>query len=322
MRTIRTLLGVFLLFAGWAAWAQDWPARPIKFVVPWPAGGLNDVIARAFNDRVSVGLGQTVVTDFRAGAGGRIGVAEVARSAPDGYTIGMGNLGPLTIFPTLYKQMPFDVSKDLIPITMFAASPLVLVVANDSPIKSMQDLIAAAKAKPGYYNYASVGIGGPQHLIMEILKARTGVFMVHVPYKGTTESLPAILAGDVHATFDTLPFLLPHIRAGKIRALAVSTPNRVPQLPDVPTLKELKLSDTDVVTWYALIVPAKTPKPIVDRLYKEYTAVAQQPEVQKLLAEQGLIYIPNSTPEFQTRIEDETKRWATVIRNNKIEVAQ
>ncbi len=322
MKLFRSSLALVLLCLSALASAQDWPTRPIKFIVPWPPGGLNDVIARAFNDRVSTALGQTVVTDFRAGAGGRIGVAEVARAAPDGYTIGMGNLGPLTIFPNLYKQMPFDTKKDLIPVTMFAASPLVLVVAADSPIKNMQDFIAAAKAKPGVYNFASVGIGGPQHLIFELLKKRAGINVVHVPYKGTTESLPAILSGDVQSTFDTLPFLLPHIRAGKVRALAVSTPARVPQLPDVPSLKELGLSDTDIVTWYALIVPAKTPKPIVDRLYKEYTAVALSPDVQKLLAEQGLVYLPNTSAEFQARIDDETARWANVIRDNKIEVAQ
>ena len=322
MTIIRALTAALFLLTGWNAVAQEWPARPVRFVVPWPPGGLNDVIARAFNERVSLALGQTVITDFRAGAGGRVGVAEVAKAAPDGYTIGMGNLGPLTIFPTLYKQMPFDVKRDLIPVTMFAASPLVLVVSGDSPIKTVQDLVTAAKQKPGAYNFASVGIGGPQHLIFELLKSRAGFDMVHVPYKGTTESLPAILAGDVHTTFDTLPFLLPHIRSGKVRALAVSTPGRVPQLPDVPTLKELRLGDTDVVTWYALIVPARTPRAIVDRLYREYTAVAQLPEIQKLLAEQGLVYIPNSTAEFQARIEEETKRWATVIRDNRIEVSQ
>lgn len=317
-----SLLMMVLLCSAWASWAQEWPVRPIRFLVPWPAGGLNDVIARAFNDRVSRSLGQTVITDFKAGAAGRIGVAEIARAAPDGYTIGMGNLGPLTIFPTLYKQMPFDVKKDLIPITMFAASPLVLVVSADSPIKTAQDLVAAARAKPGVHNFASVGLGSPAHLTYEMLKSRTGIDVVHVPYKGTNESLPAIFAGDIQSTFDTLPSLLPHIRAGKLRALAVTTPGRVPQLPEVPTLKELSLSDTDVVTWYALIVPAGTPQPVVDRLYKEYTAVAQLPEMQKLLADQGLIYLPNTTAQFQARIAEETGRWAKLIKDNKIEVEQ
>jgi tripartite-type tricarboxylate transporter receptor subunit TctC len=234
----------------------------------------------------------------------------------------MGNLGPLTIFPTLYKQMPFDVKKDLIPVAMFAASPLVLVVPMDSPIKSAADLVKASRAKPGAYNFGSVGLGSPAHLTYEMLKGRTGIFVVHVPYRGTAEVLQGMMTNDIQSAFDTLPLLLPHIRGGKLRALAVSTPERVSHLPDVPTLKELGLSDTDVLTWYALIVPAGTPKPIVDRLHKEYTAVANMPEVQKFLADQGLVYIPNTQAQFVTRIDDETKRWAKIIQEKKIEVEQ
>lgn len=327
MKFTRRLLAIFLslapLFASLPAWAQtDWPTRPVRFLVPWPAGGLNDVIARTFNDRVSQALGQTVITDFKAGAAGRIGVTEIAKAKPDGYTIGMGNLGPLTIFPSLYRQMPYSVKDDLIPITMFAASPLVLVVAGNSPIRTAQELIDAAKAKPGALNFASVGLGSPAHLTFELLKKRTGIDLVHVPYKGTNESLPALFAGDIQATFDTLPSLLPHIQAGRLRALAVTTLQRVPQLPDVPSLKELSLGDAEVVTWYAVIAPAGTPQPIVDRLYKEYTAAALQPAVQKLLADQGLIYLPNTTAEFQARIAAETARWAQLIKDNKLEVDQ
>lgn len=323
MKIFRSILTILLCAAPLSAWAQaDWPARTIRFLVPWPAGGLNDVIARTFNDRVSQALGRTVITDFKAGAAGRIGVTEIAKAKPDGYTIGMGNLGPLTIFPSLYKQMPYSVKDDLIPITMFAASPLVLVVAGNSPIKSAQELIDAAKAKPGALNFASVGPGSPAHLTFELLKKRTGIDVVHVPFKGTNESLPALFAGDIQTTFDTLPSLLPHIQAGKLRALAVTTLQRVPQLPDVPSLKELSLADSEVVSWYALIAPAGTPQPIVDRLYKEYTAAAGLPEVQKLLADQGLIYLPNTTAQFQGRIAEETARWAQLIKENKLELDQ
>ncbi|MGH9576334.1 MAG: Bug family tripartite tricarboxylate transporter substrate binding protein, partial [Terriglobales bacterium] len=183
------------------AMAQDWPARPIRFIVPWPPGGLNDVVARVFNDRVSQQLGHAVVGDFKPGAGGRIGVAEIARAAPDGYTIGMGNLGPLTIFPNLYRNLPYDVKKDFVPITMFAASPLVLVTTNNLPAKSVQELIGLAGAQPGKLNYASVGIGTAQHLIFEMFKKKNGADLVHVPYKGTNESLPALIDGQVHAMF-------------------------------------------------------------------------------------------------------------------------
>jgi len=220
----RIVLALFAAMIPALAAAQDWPAKPVRFIVPWPAGGLNDVLARVINDRVSKALGQPVVNDSKPGAGGRIGVAEVARAAPDGYTIGMGNLGPLTIFPNLYKDMPYNVQRDLVPITMFAASPLVLVTSNTVPAKTVGELIAAAKAQPGKLNYASVGIGTAQHLIFEMFKKRDGADMVHVPYKGTNESLPALIDNQVQAMFDTLPSMLPHIRGGKCNALLGSNP--------------------------------------------------------------------------------------------------
>lgn len=308
--------------SGIAQTASDWPNRPVRFLVPWPAGGLNDIIARSFNDKVSQALGKNIVTDFKPGAAGRIGVTEIAKARPDGYLIGMGNLGPLTIFPSLYKQMPYSVKDDLIAITMFAASPLVLVVSGDSAIKTAKDLIDAAKAKPGVLNYASVGPGSPAHLTFELLKKRAAIDLLHVPFKGTNESLPAMFAGDIHAMFDTLPLALPHLQAGKLRALAVTTLQRVPQLPDVPTLKELSLGDDEVVTWYAVIAPAGTPQPIVDRLYREYTAAAGTPEVKKMLTDNGLIYIPNTMAQFQERIARETARWAQIIRENKLQLDQ
>ena len=302
-----------------SALAQEWPARPIRFVVPWPAGGLNDVLARQFNDRVAKALGQPIVNDFKAGAGGRIGVADVAKSAPDGYTIGMGNLGPLTIFPNLYRNLPYDAKKDLVPVTMFAASPLVLVVPAGSPAKSVKEVIGMAKAQPGKLNYASVGIGTAQHLIFEMFRRKDGIDMAHVPYKGTNESLPAMFDGQIHAMFDTLPLMLPQLRAGKIRAVAVTTPQRVPALPEVPTLIEQGY-DMDVVTWYAVIVPAGTPKAVTDRLYREYTAAAQLPEVQKFLLDQGLVYLPNAPGQFAQRIDAESARWAQIIREQNIRV--
>ena len=262
---MRKFVALLLFCVSTTAFAQEWPNRAVRFVVPWPAGGLNDILARTFNDRVSKALGQPIVNDFKPGAGGRIGVADVAKAAPDGYTIGMGNLGPLTIFPNLYKNMPYDAKKDLIPVTMFAASPLALVVPANSPAKSVKDLIAMAKAQPGKLNYASVGIGTAQHLIFEMFKKADGTDMVHVPYKGTNESLPAMFDGQIHAMFDTMPLMLPQIRGGKIGAIAVSTPQRVPQLPDVPTLIE-QGTNMDVATWYAVIVPAGTPKAVTDRL--------------------------------------------------------
>jgi tripartite-type tricarboxylate transporter receptor subunit TctC len=254
----RTFLAASLALP-FAAQAQPaWPDRPIRFVVPWPPGGLNDLVARAFNEPVARALGQPIVNDFKAGAGGRIGVAEVARAVPDGYTIGMGNLGPLTIFPHLFRDIPYDAGRDLIPIVMFAASPLVLVVANDVPAKTLPEFIAWVRGRPDRSNYASVGVGTAQHLIFEMFRQRDGIAIEHIPFRGTNESLPAMLRGDIQAMFDTLPLMLPQLRAGAVRALAVTTPVRVPQLPDVPTLMESGYPDIDVSTWYAVIAPTGT----------------------------------------------------------------
>lgn len=317
-RSLPALLG--LTAPGIALAQAPWPNRTVRFVVPWPPGGLNDLIARAFNDRVGAVLGQTIVNDFKAGAGGRIGVAEVARAAPDGYVIGMGNLAPLTIFPNLYRDMPYDVARDLAPVTMFAASPLVLVVKSDFPVASVADLIARAKAQPGRLNYGSIGIGTAQHLLFEMFRLRDGIAMEHIPYRGNTDSLIAMMAGDVHAMFETLPSLLPHIRDGKLRALAVTTPNRVALLPDVPTLAEAGLPGIDIVTWYAVIAPARTPEAILDRLYAVYTEVAQRADIQALLAEHGLITMPNTRAGFAQRIAAESARWAGIIRDRGISV--
>jgi len=319
--TRRSLTALSLLAAVPPAFAQPaWPSRPIRFVVPWPPGGLNDVIARFYNDRVSQALGQTIVNDFKSGAGGRIGVAEIARAAPDGYTIGMGNLGPLTIFPHLDRNIPYDVARDLVPIVMFCASPLVLVVPASSPVRDVAGLIAAARAAPGRMNYASVGVGTAQHLIFEMFKRRDGIAMEHVPYRGTNESLPAMMQGSIQAMFDTLPLMLPQISAGAVRAIAVTTPSRLPQLPDVPTLAEVGYPEVDVVTWYAVIAPAGTPAPVQARLWTEYTKVAETAEAQRFLAEQGLIHLPMSQAAFAARVAAESARWATIIRDQNIRI--
>lgn len=315
----RSLLPAAALLAMPAvARAQSWPTRPIRFVVPWPPGGLNDLLARSFNDRVGPLLGQTIVNDFKAGAGGRIGVAEVARASPDGYTIGMGNLGPLTIAPNLTRDMPYDVAKDLAPVMMFAASPLVLVVPANLPVHSMAEFIAAAKAAPGRMNYGSIGVGAPQHLTFELMAQRDGIQLEHIPYRGNADSLIALLGGDIQVMFETLPTILPAIRDGRVRALAVTTPQRVPQLPDVPTLVESGHAGLEVASWYAVIAPARTPAPILEKLYETYTQVAVLPEVQRFLAEQGLIYLPNTRTAFAERIGAETARWAGIIRERGI----
>jgi tripartite-type tricarboxylate transporter receptor subunit TctC len=307
------------LLATRASAQAAWPSRPIRFIVPWPPGGLNDLVARAFNDPVSRALGQPIVNDFRSGAGGRIGVAEVARAAPDGYTIGMGNLGPLTIFPHLFRDIPYEAGRDLAPVVMFAAAPLVLVVANDVPARDVAGLIAWVRSRPGRSNYASVGVGTAQHLIFEMFKGRDGIAMEHVPYRGTNESLPAMLRGDIQAMFDTLPLMRAPVEQGQVRALAVTTPVRVPQLPGVPTLAEQGY-DIDVATWYGVIAPAATPAPILARLHAEYARVGESAEGQRFLAEQGLIYLANEPGAFARRVAEERARWGRIIAAGGIRV--
>lgn len=320
-RLTRRGLAALTLAAASPAQAQPaWPSRPVRFVIPWPPGGLNDLIARFYNDRVAQALGQSIVNDFKSGAGGRIGVAEIARAAPDGYTIGMGNLGPLTIFPHLDRSIPYDAARDIVPIVMFCASPLVLVVPNASPIRDVAGLIAAARAQPGRLNYASVGVGTAQHLIFEMFRGRDGIRMEHVPYRGTNESLPAMMQGSIQAMFDTLPLMMPQIRDGAVRALAVTTPARIPQLPDVPTMIEAGYPEVDVVTWYAVIVPAGTPAAVQQRLWSEYTRVAETPEARRFLTEQGLIYMPMTQAAFAARVAAESARWATIIREQNIRI--
>ncbi|MCX7372662.1 MAG: tripartite tricarboxylate transporter substrate binding protein [Alphaproteobacteria bacterium] len=290
-------------------------ARPIRFIVPWPPGGLNDLVARHFNDRVAQALGQSIVTDFRPGAGSRIGVAEIARAPADGSVIGMGNLGPLTIFPHLDRTPSYDVARDFAAICMFAASPLVLVVNNALPARSPAELLA----RPGGFNYASVGVGTAQHLIFEMLRGTQGAppALQHVPYRGTQDSLIALMQNDVQAMFDALPSMLAPIRGGQVRAMAVTTPQRVPQLPDVPTLMELGFA-VEVATWYGLVAPAALPASMQSRLYEEYTRVSQAADTQRFLAEQGLIYLPNAPGEFARRVAAESARWGQIIRANSI----
>ncbi|WP_203073606.1 Bug family tripartite tricarboxylate transporter substrate binding protein [Falsiroseomonas ponticola] len=318
-RRALALAAPFLVLPGLARAQAPWPARPVRFIVPWPPGGLNDLVARAFNDPVSRALGQPIVNDFRAGAGGRIGVAEVARAAPDGYTIGMGNLGPLTIFPHLFRDIPYESGRDLASIVMFAAAPLVLVVSNDVPATNVAEFIAWVRSRPGRGNYASVGIGTAQHLIFEMFRGRDGIAMEHVPFRGTNESLPAMLRGDVQAMFDTLPLMRAPVEQGQVRALAVTTPARVPQLPNVPTLMEQGY-DIDVATWYGVIAPAAVPAPILARLHAEYVKVAESAEGQRFLAEQGLIYLPNAPGAFAARVAAERARWGQIIAAQGIKV--
>ncbi|RVT98748.1 tripartite tricarboxylate transporter substrate binding protein [Rhodovarius crocodyli] len=316
-RALAGLLAAPALAPAFAAAQAPYPTRPIRFVIPWAPGGLNDLVARFINERVGQRLGQNIVNDFKPGAGSRIGVGEIVRAAPDGYTIGMGNLGPLTIFPNLDRNPQYNVLRDIAPICMFAASPLVLVVNKDLPVNNVAELIAYTRSRPGGLNYGSVGVGTAQHLLFEMMGTGRNLSMTHVPYRGVSDSMVAIMSNDVQAFFDALPSMLSPIRQGQVKPIAVTTPERVPHLPDVPTMKEQGI-DIEVVTWYGLIAPKATPDAIQSRLYDAYTGVGREPATQTFLAEQGLIFLENAPGEFARRMGPETERWGKIIRDHNI----
>jgi len=257
--------------------AQNYPTKPIRLVVPFPAGGTTDILARAAAQKLSEALGQQVVVDNRPGAGGNIGADIVAKSAPDGYTLLMGTVGTHAINPSLYTKMPYDHFKDFVPVVLVAGVPNVLVVTPSLPVNSVQDLIKLAKEKPGQINFASSGSGTSIHLSGELFKTMTGVEMTHVPYKGSSPALTDLMGGQVQLMFDNLPSALPQIKGGKLRAIAVTSTKRAPALPDIPTMAESGLPGFEASSWFGVLAPAGTPPAVVTRINTEINKWLQSP---------------------------------------------
>jgi tripartite-type tricarboxylate transporter receptor subunit TctC len=315
-KAIVLLLG---LFAAIAAWAQDWPAKPVRFIVPYPPGGGTDVIARIMQNRLSEALGQPIVIENRGGAGGAVGTEAAAKSAPDGYTF-LFTLSSHTINPLLYK-LNFDIERDFTPVSLIVSVPQLIAAYPGAPIKSMADVVATAKAHPGKLHFASVGNGTPSHIAGELLKLRTGIDIVHVPYKGGGPAVADTLGGQVWVLIVTMPAAMSHVRAGKLRALAVTTIKRNPGAPEIPTVAEaLKIRDYEVDSWYAMFAPAKTPAPIVARMQKEIARVIQLPDVKQKLLEQGGDTVGSTPEELDRVVKSELRKWAEVIRDAKIKV--
>jgi tripartite-type tricarboxylate transporter receptor subunit TctC len=315
----RRLIGIALALVSAAALAQDWPVKPVRFLVPYPPGGGTDVIARIMQQRMTEGLGQTIVIENRGGAGGAVGTEAAARSAPDGYTF-LFTLSSHTINPLLYK-LNYDVERDFVPVSLIVSVPQLIAANPGSPIKSMQELVAAAKAAPGRLSFASVGNGTPSHIAGELLKLKTGIDIQHVPYKGGGPAVTDAIAGQVPLIFVTAPAALSHVKAGKLRALAVTTIKRSPGAPDVPTVAEaLNLPDYEVDSWYALFAPAKTPQPIVARMQKEVARVVQLPEIRQKLIEQGGDPVGGTADELDRVVKSELKKWTEVIQAAKIKL--
>ncbi|MBL8378453.1 MAG: tripartite tricarboxylate transporter substrate binding protein [Burkholderiales bacterium] len=312
------ILGVAAGLGAAPALAQSWPARPIKMIAPYPPGGGVDTVSRLFAERLSARLGQPVTVENMPGAGATIGAAALAKSAPDGYTLMMGSVVDYSIAPHVHKNLSFDMRRDFVPIVEVANGTVVLVVNADFPPKTVAELIALAKSKPGQFSFASSGIGGLQHLNAEMFKQMAGVDLVHVPYKGTAQFLPDLLAGRVPMSIDSLPAHLPHIRAGKLRVLAVASRARAPMLPDVPTMSEAGLTGYESATNYTLFAPAGTPREAIDRVNRETNAVLQTAEVRDRLLALGIVTAGSTVEAATAKAGAEMTKWAGVIKAAQI----
>ncbi len=297
------------------ALAQAWPAKPIKLIAPYPPGGGVDTVSRLFAERLGARLTQSVTVDNKPGAGATIGADALAKSPADGYTLMVGSITDYAIAPHIHKNLPFDMRRDFVPIVEMAYGTVVLVVNADLPAKTVRELVALAKAKPGEFSYASSGIGGLQHLNGEMFKQMAGIDLVHVPYKGTAQFLPDLLSGRVPMSIDSLPAHLPHIRSGKTRALAVASRARAPTLPEVPTMSEAGITGYESATNYTLFAPAGMARDIVERLNRESNAVLQMPEVREKLLSLGIVVAGGSVDAVEKRIPSEMDKWARVIKS-------
>ncbi|MBI3532084.1 MAG: ABC transporter substrate-binding protein [Curvibacter sp. PD_MW3] len=298
------------------SFAQDkYPGKPITIICPYPAGGNTDQRSRQFGRFISTALGQPVVVDNKPGAGGNIGTEAIVRAKPDGYTIGMGNFAPLSVNPTMFKKVNFDPLKDLAPICLIERGPLVLMVRPDSPFKSVKDIVAAAKAKPGYLTYANGGTGGSHHLAAEMFKNMAGVFITNIPYKGGAPAAMDLMGGQVDMMFEQMYAASANIRAGKLRPLAITSLKRSPQFPDVPTMAEQGFPGYEISNWQGLVAPAATPKPIIQLLNEVTNKALADPTIKAQMLSQGN-ELGGGTPEqFAAHIKAEAARWSKLVKS-------
>ena len=314
----RVALAGFVLLAQ-AAQAQDWPQKPVRFIVPYPPGGGTDVIARIIQEPLSRALGQQVVIENRGGAGGALGTEAAARSAADGYTF-LVTLSSHTINPLLY-QLSFDVEKDFVSVTTVASLPQLIATNPASPFKTMQDIVAQAKAQPDKVAYASVGAGTPSHIAGELLNLRAGVKLLHIPYKGGGPATTDVLGGQVPLLFVSIPAAMGFVKSGKLRPIAVTTLKRSGAAPDVPTVAEaLNIPDYEVDSWYAIFAPARTAPAITARMQQEVARLVRLPEVKQKLLEQGADAVGNSAADLDQTVKSELKKWAALIQQAGIKL--
>ena len=296
--------------------AQTYPTKPIKVIVPFPPGGGTDIIAREVTQKVTLATGWIFVVENKAGVGGNIGIDAVAKAPADGYTIGLGQTANLAINPTLHAKMPYDVVKDLAPIVTVANAALTLVTSSQSNLKTLADVVKAAKAKPGTVNFASSGNGTVSHLTAELFQTAAGIKLQHVPYKGAAQAMTDVVGGNVELYLSSVPTLIGQIRQNKLRALAVTSADRVDDLPQVPTINESGYKGFDAVTWFGFVAPAGTPKEVVTKLNTEFNKALALPELRKKLGEQGADPVGGTPEQFATLIKNDLVRWGTVVKSS------
>lgn len=295
----------------------NWPTKPIRVVVPFPPGGIVDTVARQLQPRLQAALGQTLIVDNRAGAGGTIGAAEVARATPDGHTLLMV-FDSYATYPLVYPKLTFDVARDLVPVTQIASNPLILVVNPKVSANTLPGFVRLLKDQPGQLNYASVGAGSSNHLTAELFKSVSGTFITHIPYRGGGPAQQDLMGGQVDMMFLSAVLAQPHVKAGKFKALAQTGAQRVPAYAEVPTVAESGFPGFNVNSWVGLLAPAGTPRPVIDRLQQEIGKILKEPEFAKRLTEQGLTAIGSSPEQFGTALKVEQDKWARLVRERAL----
>lgn len=316
----RAFVGAAACVAAFAAHAQDYPSKPVSLIVSFSAGGNNDLRARQLGVPVGTSLGQTIVVENKPGASGNIGHEFVARAKPDGYTLGIGAMGPLTVNPALFPKMGFDPAKDFVPVVLIEKAPLVLVTRADKPFKSVKDVVAEGKAKPKSLSIGNAGTGGAHHLSAELFEDVAGIEVLHVPYKGGGPAATALLSGEIDMMFEQTYAALPSIQAGKIRALAVTSDKRLPSLPDVPTMTELGYPQVTVSNWLGVVAPKGTPPEVVKKLNDSFNKALAAPDMREKIAGPGNVVGGGTPEEFAAFIAAENKRWAALIKAKGIKV--
>jgi tripartite-type tricarboxylate transporter receptor subunit TctC len=320
LRTCCTALGVICAALSGGVYAQAYPTKPVRWIVPFPPGGGTDAISRMLAQKLTELWGQQVIADNRPGSGGTIGLAVAAKLPPDGYNLVLGQLANMAIAPALYGKLPYDPVKDFTPITLALTSPLILVVHPSVPAKNVKELIALARAKPDAITFGSPGNGTTGHLAMEIIKGSGKVKLVHIPYKGAVPAFTGLMGGEIAVYMSSIQPALPMLKAGRVRALGVTSAKRMPTLPDIPTIAETGLPGYEVTNWYGVIAPAGLAKDILGRVHGDLVKVMKQPDVQQRFAAEGGDATPNTPEQFATFIRNEIAKWGKAVRESGAKV--